>query len=66
MVRIGVILAGQHLTHHNTLQTALDGLDLLEALDLKADIGQNFGHLLGRNIGFEIAFKPIVGNVHIA
>ena len=65
VVRIGMVRAGQHLGHDDPLQAAADGLDLLEALDLQPDVGQDPGDLPGRKLSRKIAFEPIVRNVHI-
>ena len=48
VVRIGMVHAGEHLADHDALQTAADGLDLLEALDFQPDIRQDAGDLFGR------------------
>ena len=65
VVRIGMVRAGFHLGHDDTLQPAADGLDLLETLDFEADVREDADDLLGRKIGREVAFEPIIRNVHI-
>ena len=55
VVRIWVILAGEHLTNNNTLQATIDSLNLLELLNLEAEFCQYFGHTLRRQICVEIA-----------
>ena len=65
VVRVGMVRAGHDLADHHAPKAALDGLDLLEALDLESYVGQNTGHLLGRKVRFDVAFEPVVGNIHI-
>ena len=64
MVRIGMIDTSQHLADNNACQAATNSLDLLELLDFKTYICQNFSDLLGREIGFQITFKPIIRDIH--
>ena len=65
VVRIGMVHAGEHLADHDALQTAADGLDLLEALDFQPDIRQDAGDLFGRQVGREVTLQPVVRNIHI-
>ena len=65
VVGIGMLLAGEHLAHHHARKAALDGLDLLEALDLESDVGQYPGDLFGPEIGVDVAFEPVRRNIHI-
>ena len=65
MVRIGMHLARQHLADNNSRKASLDGFDLLEALDLQADLRKHLGDLLGRKVRREVAFEPVVRNIHI-
>ena len=50
---------------HHARKAALDGLDLLEALDLESDVGQYPGDLFGPEIGVDVAFEPVIRNIHI-
>ena len=61
----GMILTGEHLAHHHARKAALDGLDLLKALDLESDVGQYPGNLFGPEIGVDVAFEPVIRNIHI-
>ena len=65
VVGIGMILTGEHLAHHHARKAALDGLDLLKALDLESDVGQYPGNLFGPEIGVDVAFEPVIRNIHI-
>ena len=66
VVAVGVRLAGQHLRYHHMLQTALDGLHLLHAIDLQAGERQQVVQLLRSHIlNIHILFKPIERNIHI-
>ena len=60
-----MVRAGFHFGHDDALQSAADGLDLLETLDFEADVREDADDLLGRKIGREVAFEPIIRNVHI-
>ena len=64
VVRIGMVRAGQHLADHDAVKPALYGLDLLETLDFESDVGQYPCDFFGRKIGVEIAFKPVIRNIH--
>ena len=64
MVRIGMIRAGQHLADHDAGKSAANRFDLFEALDLQADIGEDRRHFFGRQIGFKVAFQPVIGDIH--
>ena len=65
VVRIGMVRAGHDLADDDACKAAFHGLDLLEALDLEADVGQYFGHFFGREIGVDITFEPVIRNIHI-
>lgn len=65
VVRVGMVLAGQHLADHDPLQAAAHPLDLLETLHFESDIGQDHRELFGRKVGVQIASEPVIRNVHI-
>ena len=48
------------LADDDALKAAFHGLDLLETLDLETDVGQHFGHFLGREISVDITFEPVI------
>jgi hypothetical protein len=56
--------AGQHLGDHHAPKPALDGLDFLEALDFEPDVREHGRRLLGRKAGVDIAFEPVIGDIH--
>ena len=60
-----MLLAGEHLADDDSLKAALDGLDLGETLDFQTDVRQDAGDLLGRKVRFDIAFEPVIRNIHI-
>ena len=66
VVGIGMVDAGEHFAHDDAPEPAPHGLDLLETLDLEADVGQYGGDLLGRQIDVDITPEPVIGNIHIA
>ena len=65
MVGIGVCLAGEHLAHHQALQSAFNGLNLLHTARLQANRGERIGHLLRGQIKVNIFFQPVIRNIHI-
>ena len=64
LIYIWMVRAGQHLADHDAVKPALYGLDLLETLDFESDVGQYPCDFFGRKIGVEIAFKPVIRNIH--
>ena len=60
-----MVRAGQHLADHDAVKPALYGLDLLEPLDFESDVGQYPGNLFGPEIGVDVAFEPVIRNIHI-
>ena len=55
-----MVRAGHDLADDDALKAAFHGLDLLETLDLETDVGQHFGHFLGREISVDITFEPVI------
>ena len=52
-VCIRVLLAGKHLAHHDTFQASLHGLEMLDSLDLEAQIGKDLTHAFGIEVDAE-------------
>ena len=65
MIRIGMLLAGEHFAHDDALQAAAHGLDLLERLHLQTDVREDSRHRLGRQVGGDVLFQPVVRDIHI-
>ena len=45
-------------------RVANNGPELLEPLDFESDVGQYPCDFFGRKTGVEIAFKPVIRNIH--
>ena len=60
VVTIRMRLARQHLTDHQTLQSALDALHLFHSLDLQAHAGERLAHLLSCHVEVNIFLQPFV------
>ena len=60
-----MLLAGEHFAHDDALQAAAHGLDLLERLHLQTDVREDSRHRLGRQVGGDVLFQPVVRDIHI-
>ena len=52
-------------TPDDVLQAAAHGLDLLERLHLQTDVREDSRHRLGRQVGGDVLFQPVVRDIHI-
>ena len=66
VVTVGVVDAGHYLSHDQAAQAALDGFYLFNCAHFQTQRGQCLGHLLGCQVGVNVAFEPFIGNIHNA
>ena len=66
VVAIGMQLAGEHVTHIESLQAALDALHLFEGIHLKSGGGQGVAYFLWREVKINIFLQPLVRYIHIS
>ncbi len=64
VVGVGVCHTGQHFAHHKAFQTAFDSLYFLNSPDLQTDRGKDFGYGICVIRQIDVAFQPIIGNIH--
>ena len=64
MVTIGMHLAGEHLSHHETLETATNGFNFFGCTHFESQRGQRLSHLLRCEIEVDVFFEPFIRNVH--
>ena len=64
VVAVRMVDTGNYLSHNQSAQAALDGFDLLDSTHFQTQRGQCLGHLVGCQVGVNIAFEPFIGNIH--
>ncbi len=62
LVRVGMRVAGEHLTHHDTRQRRHAGAR--DLLDLEAEEGDRVDEILDRGVERDVGLEPVEGDFH--
>ena len=65
-MRVGDVLAGQHLTNIEPFQATADALHLFHAANFKSYRRQGSSHFLWGEVKVDVFFQPLIRNIHNA